>query len=253
MGSLTGKTVIITGASRGIGAAAADAMAEAGANLMLLARSADALTAVGNRLSNRGVPVRTMTCDISSYGQLETVVKRAVADFGSVDVMVNNAATIDPIGPIATSDPAEWARAADVNFRGMYNGIRAVLPVMRKQNSGVIINMSSGAAHSPLEGWSAYCSAKAGAFMLTRCTHLENRGRGIRAMSLSPGTVATDMQRRIRASGINPVSQMAFSDHAPVEVPARALVWLTSPDASDLAGEEVSLRDPEIRARIGLD
>ena len=88
--------------------------------------------------------------------------------------------------------------------------------------------------------------------MLTRCAHLENRGRGIRVFSLSPGTVATDMQRKIRASGINPVSQMDFASHAPPEDPARALVWLLTEEAPPFAGEEVSLRDPEIRARIGL-
>ena len=89
--------------------------------------------------------------------------------------------------------------------------------------------------------------------MLTRCTHLENRGRGIRVFSLSPGTVATDMQRAIKASGINPVSQMDFASHAPVEDPARALVWLLTEDAAGFAGEEVSLRDPTMRARIGLE
>jgi NAD(P)-dependent dehydrogenase (short-subunit alcohol dehydrogenase family) len=89
--------------------------------------------------------------------------------------------------------------------------------------------------------------------MLTRCAYLENRGAGIRVMSLSPGTVATDMQRRIKASGINPVSRMDFSEHIPPDVPARALTWLATDDAADLAGQEVSLRDPEIRARIGLN
>ena len=123
---------------------------------------------------------------------------------------------------------------------------------MRAQGSGTIVNLGSGAAHNPLEGWSHYCAAKAATDMLTRCTHLENRGRGIRVFSLSPGTVATDMQRAIRASGINPVSQMDFASHAPVEEPARALVWLLTEDAAPFAGQEVSLRDPDIRARVGL-
>ena len=79
----------------------------------------------------------------------------------------------------------------------------APVPVWR-QGAGVVINMSSGAAHNPLEGWSMYCASKAGAFMLTRCAHLENRGAGIRVMSLSPGTVATDMQRAIRDAGFTP-------------------------------------------------
>ena len=130
--------------------------------------------------------------------------------------------------------------------------LEAVLPLMRAQGAGVIVNLGSGAAHTPLEGWSHYCAAKAATLMLTRCAHLENRGRGIRVYSLSPGTVATDMQRKVKASGINPVSQMDFASHAPPEMPARALVWLCTDDAADLAGQEVSLRDPDIRARAGL-
>ncbi len=194
-----------------------------------------------------------MECDISDYSVLSDAVARAKSRFGAVDIMVNNAAVIDPIGPLATSDPYAWARGADISFKGMYFGIRAVLPEMRARGSGVILNIGSGAAHNPLEGWSQYCASKAGAHMLMRCAHLENKGRGIRIISLSPGTVATDMQRAIRASGINPVSQMDFADHAPPEHPARALVWLATDAAADLAGTEVSLRDPAIRARIGLD
>ena len=91
---------------------------------------------------------------------------------------------------------------------------------MRARGGGVIVNLSSGAAHNPLEGWSAYCAGKAATAMLTRCAHLEMKGHGIRVFGLSPGTVATDMQRRIKASGINPVSQMDFSQHAPAEAPA---------------------------------
>ena len=147
---------------------------------------------------------------------------------------------------------AHRAGATDINLKGVFHGMRAVLPGMRAQGSGIIINLGSGAAHNPLEGWSQYCGAKAGTAMLTRCAHLENRGRGIRVYSLSPGTVATDMQRTIRASGINPVSQMDFASHAPVEDPARALVWLLTEDAASFAGQEVSLRDPDTRARIGL-
>ena len=145
-----------------------------------------------------------------------------------------------------------WAHAADINFKGVFFGIRAVLPGMRAQGSGTIVNLASRAAHTPLEGWSHYCAANAATDMLTRCTHLENRGRGIRVFSLWPGTVATDMQRAIRASGINPVSQMDFASHAPVDEPARALVWLLTEDAASFAGQEVSLRDPDIRARVGL-
>ncbi len=253
MGLLSGKTVIITGASRGIGAAAAEAMAAEGASLMLLARGAAEVGAVATRLRDGGVAAEAMTCDVARFGQVQAAVNRAVEVFGRVDVLVNNAAVIEPIGPMARADPDAWGAAADINFKGVFHGMRAVLPLMRAQGAGIILNMGSGAAHNPMEGWSHYCASKAATAMLTRCAHLENKGRGVRVFSLSPGTVATDMQRKIKASGINPVSQMDFSQHAPVETPARALVWLCTEAAAEFAGQEISLRDPAMRARIGLD
>ena len=108
MGLLSGKTVIITGASRGIGAAAVVAMAEAGAGLMLLARSQDALEAVAAGL-RRTAPVETMTCDIADFAQVAAAVERTRAAFGRIDVLVNNAGVIEPIGPLAKSDPAEFS------------------------------------------------------------------------------------------------------------------------------------------------
>ncbi|MBT8475087.1 MAG: SDR family NAD(P)-dependent oxidoreductase, partial [Alphaproteobacteria bacterium] len=94
--------------------------------------------------------------------------------------------------------------------------------------------------------------SKAGAAMLTRCLDKENGESGIRAMGLSPGTVATQMQRDIKASGINPVSQLDWSDHIPPEWPAEALLWMCSPEADEFVGSEISLRDEDIRRRIGL-
>jgi NAD(P)-dependent dehydrogenase (short-subunit alcohol dehydrogenase family) len=88
--------------------------------------------------------------------------------------------------------------------------------------------------------------------MLTRCADLEASGAGVRVMGLSPGTVATDMQREIKASGVNAVSQLDWSDHIPADWPARALLWMCGPDAAEFAGQELSLRDETIRRRVGL-
>ena len=88
--------------------------------------------------------------------------------------------------------------------------------------------------------------------MLTRCVDKENGQSGIRAIGLSPGTVATQMQREIKASGINPVSQLDWSEPIPADWPAKALLWMCSPDADDWIGQEISLRDPDIRKRVGL-
>ena len=107
-------------------------------------------------------------------------------------------------------------------------------------------------AHHALEGWSHYCTSKAGAAMLTKSAHLEGTGWGLRAMGLSPGTVATKMQREIKASGVNPVSELDWEDHIPPEWPAKCLAWMCTSDADAFLGEEISLRDEAIRTRIGV-
>jgi 3-oxoacyl-[acyl-carrier protein] reductase len=167
-------------------------------------------------------------------------------------VLVNNAGVIEPISMIAEADPTEWARSIRINLIGAYYAIRAVLPGMIERSRGAIINVSSGAAMRPLEGWSAYCTGKAGLAMLTRAIDLEHRNAGIRAFGFQPGTTDTDMQVTIRASGINVISKIPREQLTPVAQPARAIVYLCTKEADDLAGKEFSLRDDDFRQRIGL-
>jgi len=249
MADMTGKRVLITGASRGIGAAAAREFAAAGAQVALAARSADAVEALAREI---GPSALALPCDVSDYAQVEAAVQATVGAFGGLDVLIGNAGVIEPIAPMAAIDPAAWGKVIDINLKGVFYGMRAALPVMMRAGGGTVLTISSGAAHNPLEGWSHYCASKAGAAMLTDCLHKEARGAGIRAMGLSPGTVATEMQREIKASGINPVSQLDWSEHIPAEWPARALMWMCSPDADEFVGQEISLRDEAIRKRVGL-
>lgn len=249
MTDLTGKTVFITGASRGIGASAAREFAAAGANVALISRSEEAIATLAGEIGARALAI---PCDVSRYWEVATAVEACVGQFGSLDVLIGNAGVIEPISHIWSADPEGWGAAVDVNLKGVFHGMRAALPVMIGQGGGTIITVSSGAAHNPVEAWSQYCASKAGAAMLTRCVHLEARGRGVRAMGLSPGTVATQMQRRIKESGINPVSQLDWSVHIPPDWPAKALVWMCSKDADEFVGEEISLRDEAIRTRVGL-
>lgn len=250
MYDMSGKTVAITGASRGIGAAAARAFAAAGANVALIARSAGEVEKLAAEI---GAAALALPCDVSDYGAVAAVLDATVAHFGGLDVLINNAGVISPISALWQADPAAWGQTIDINLKGVFHGMRAALPVMSAAGGGTIITISSGAAHNALEGWSAYCTSKAGAAMLTMCLDKEAKGRGIRAMGLSPGTVATEMQREIKASGINPVSRLDWSDHIPPEWPAEALLWMCSADADEFVGQEISLRDPAIRARVGLD
>ncbi len=247
--SVRGETVMITGASRGIGEATAEVFAEAGANVVLLARGADAITRIAERIGDKAL---AFPSDISDYASVEAAVRAAEDRFGRVDILINNAGVIEPVSHLATADPAEWGTVIDINLKGVFYGMRAVMPGMIARGSGTILTVSSGAAHGPVEGWSHYCSSKAGAAMLTRCADKEARDSGLRVMGLSPGTVATQMQKEIKASGINPVSQLDWSAHIPADWPARALLWMCSPDADRFVGEEISLRDDEIRRAIGL-
>ena len=244
---LQGKAVLITGASRGIGEAAARLFADAGAHLGLVARSGSAVSALAAETGGLALPA-----DVADPAAVADAVARMHAQHGRIDVLINNAGVIEPIAMLRAADPAEWGRAIDINLKGVFHGMRAVLPHMRAQGSGVVVTVSSGAAHNPLEGWSAYCASKAGAAMLTRVADQEARAAGVRVMGLSPGTVATDMQRAIRDSGVNPVSQLDWSEHIPADWPARALGWMCTADAAGFAGQELRLRDPEILRRIGL-
>ncbi len=244
---MTGQSVLITGASRGIGAATARIFAEAGARLVLMARSSGALEDLA-----RDLGAVAHAGDVAEFADMAAAVQIAQDRHGGLDVLIGNAGVIAPISPLATSDPADWARAININLTGVYNGMRAAIPVMQAAKRGTILTVSSGAAHRPVEGWSAYCASKAGAAMLTASADLEAREHGLRIMGLSPGTVATDMQRDVKASGINPVSQLDWSEHIPADWPARALLWMCGPDADAHLGGEISLRDPEMRAAIGL-
>ncbi len=246
---MTGQVVMITGASRGIGAAAARAFADAGAKVALVARSDDAIAALAADIGPGAVALQ---CDVASITEVEQAVAQAEKTLGPLDVLIGNAGILDPISHLAEADVDAWGKTIDVNLKGVFNGMRVVLPGMIDRGKGTVITVSSGAAHGPVEAWSSYCASKAGAYMLTRCADKENRDKGIRVLGLSPGTVATDMQRDIKASGINPVSQLEWSDHIPPEWPARALVWMCTDDADGYLGDDVSLRDEDVRKRVGL-
>lgn len=246
---MQGKTVLITGASRGIGESAARVFAEAGANVALVARNEAAIADLTAELGEKALAI---PCDVSRYWEVETAVKACVSTFGSIDVLINNAGAIEPISHLSEADPEAWGQVIDVNLKGVFHGMRAAMPVMMEQGGGTILTIGSGAAHGPVEAWSHYCSSKAGALMLTRMADKEARDKGIRAISLSPGTVATQMQRDIKASGINPVSQLDWEDHIPPDWPAKTLLWMCGAEADAFLGAEVSLRDEEIRAKVGL-
>lgn len=253
MSGLSGQVAVITGASRGIGAAAARALSEAGASVALLARGASEISALEREIASAGGRALAVECDVADFGAVEQAMARVRETLGPVSILVNNAGTVEPIGALAELDPEAVTQALRVNLGGAFACIRAVLPGMLEAGGGTVINISSGAANQALEGWSAYCASKAGLAMLTQSLAHECAGHGIRAFGFKPGVVDTEMQSVIRASGINPVSQLPRGSLAPPERPAKVIVWLCGDEADDLAGQEISIRDPELQRRAGLE
>jgi len=245
---LSGKTALVTGASRGIGAAGARRLAAAGANVVLFARSSGDIDALASEIGDKALAV---TGDVSEFADVDGAVKQAIDHFGSMDILVNNAGVIDPVARLEAADPAAWGQVVDINFKGPFYAIRSVLPAMQANGGGVIINISSGAATNALEGWSHYCATKAGLLSLTQCVHKECADQGVRCVGLSPGTVATEMQKVIAASEMNPVSQLDWSAHISPDIVADAITWLCTDASRHYDGTDFSLKTEEGRAALG--
>ncbi|WP_179381785.1 SDR family oxidoreductase [Jannaschia marina] len=250
---LSGRTAIVTGASRGIGAATARHLATLGAHVVLAARSAGAIEALAAEIETSGGRASAVPTDVADARAVAALVGRAVEHRGRIDLLVNNAGLIDPIARIADSDPAAWGGIIDVNVKGVYHGLRFALPVMSAQEGGgTIVNLSSGAANGALEGWSHYCASKAAVLRLTGVADGEARANGVRVFGLSPGTVATGMQEQIRESGLNPVSRLPWESHIGADWVAKAIAFLTTPAADPWLGTDFSLKVDAGRRAVGM-
>ncbi|MEN0000196.1 MAG: SDR family oxidoreductase [Pseudomonadota bacterium] len=246
------KTALITGASRGIGEATAIMLATNGWNVVLAARSAEDIDRIAAQIGESGGEAMAHACNVADYGAVAALVSSAKTRFGGIDLIVNNAGVINPIARLSDSNPEDWSNVIDINLKGVYNVIRAALPAMVAAGGGTIINISSGAANAPLEGWSHYCASKAAVKMLTAMVHKEYGDQNICCVGLSPGTVATKMQIDIKASGVNPVSKLDPSAHIPPEWVAKAIEWLADDGADDYLGIDFSLKTDEGRKAVGL-
>jgi NAD(P)-dependent dehydrogenase (short-subunit alcohol dehydrogenase family) len=241
---LSGKTALVTGGNRGIGLATVRALAEAGAEVHFTARSAANLAAAQRELGD--------TRATGHHANMTDRIAMATVLEQGFDILINNAAVIAPIGRILDISSEDWAKSIDINLTSAFHATQLALRQMVANGGGTIVNISSGAAHRPQEGWSAYCAGKAGLAMLTRSVHLEYAAQGIRIFGFAPGVVDTDMQGAIRASGINPVSKLPRESLAPAQEPASAIAWLCTPAADPFAGQELDVRAPDLRQAAGL-
>jgi NAD(P)-dependent dehydrogenase (short-subunit alcohol dehydrogenase family) len=258
---LQGQVAIVTGAGRGIGAAAARRLATAGASVVLAARSEEEVEALAADLRKQGSRAIAVAADVSDLAGVEEIAESALEQFDRVDILVNNAGVIWPLEEIVDVDPEEWAYNVMINLVGPFFMVRNVLPVMVDQGYGRILNISSGASSTPILGASAYCSAKAGLDMFTRTLALELAGSKVSVNLLYPGHVDTPMQEDIRSIDTTDtrLDTTHFHDlHArgvlqTSEAVADLIYWLVGPWSRARNGEEFRADDGAWLAQVQTD
>ncbi len=238
--------LLITGASRGIGAATARLFAQKGHAVALLARSRAAIEGLAKEIGGFAIP-----CDVADEAAVRSAIGEAAAKLGGIGIVIHCAGALEPAARILATDPKDWTRNIEVNLFGTFFVMRHGLPLLPK--GGVVINVSSGAAAMPLVGWSAYCAAKAGVSILTRILAAEeSEARGIRVYGFLPGLVDTEMQAFNRVNPINQVGHLKREVLRPASEPAQIMYWLCGEEAADLNGQLVSANDAALRKRAGV-
>ncbi|WP_445245096.1 SDR family oxidoreductase [Microcoleus sp. OTE_8_concoct_300] len=207
MSEIESKVVIITGASSGLGEATARRLAASGAKLMLAARREDRLKDLVAAIEKTGGTVAYRVTDVADRAQVQALAEATLETYGRIDVLVNNAALM-PLSPLDQIKVDEWDQMIDVNIKGVLYGIAAVLPTMRQQKSGHVINLSSIAGHKVVPGAAVYCATKYAVRAISEGLRLESNGE-IRSTIISPGAMATEgllrqSNREIRSTNISP-------------------------------------------------
>ncbi|MBD2741614.1 SDR family oxidoreductase [Coleofasciculus sp. FACHB-1120] len=184
------RRALITGASSGIGKATALAFAKAGFHVALVSRSESKLEAVAEAARKTGVTAKAYALDLADIEQVREKVAAIADSFGPIDVLVNNAG-MGYTGEIMSTPLSEWQQVIDLNLTSAFQCIQGILPSMRDRGSGIIINVASIAGQQPFPGWGAYNVSKAALIALSKTLAAEERAKGIRVVTISPGAVNT--------------------------------------------------------------
>jgi 3alpha(or 20beta)-hydroxysteroid dehydrogenase len=201
---LSGKAAVITGGAGGIGTATGVAMGRAGARVLLVDLDAERLAAAAAEVARTGAQVRTHVADVTSAAEVQAYVAAAVGAFGTIDVLFNNAAVIGPIGAVAEYDVEAFDRVMAINVRGVFLGLRHVLPIMLAQRSGAVINTGSLSSARGLPGTPAYNAAKHAVLGLTRSAASEVALAGVRVNAVLPGMIDTPMLAEVTSGFDDP-------------------------------------------------
>lgn len=241
---LSGKVAIITGASRGIGAATARRFAAEGAAVVLAARGPDALAKLVAEIEDHGGRAIACPTDVTDETAVAALVARAIEEFGRLDVAVNNAGGGNSgLTKVADLQVDQFDRSLDVNLHGVFYALKHEIPAMLDAGGGAIVNISSGAGlRAPAAGTSAYVTAKHGVQGLTKSAALDYAANGIRINAIAPGPIDTDLlanageQGRLRIAQSVPLQRLG----RPEEI-AAAAAWLCSNEASFVTGATLEI------------
>lgn len=240
MESLKGKTAVVTGASRGIGKAIALRLAELGANIVINYRNNSAtIEDLIHEIETKGSKAIAVQGDVSVFSEAESIIKAAVEAFGSVDILVNNAG-ITKDGLIMRMKEEDFDKVIEVNLKGAFNCLRHVTPVMIKQKSGKIINISSVVGVTGNAGQINYSAAKAGIIGMTKTAARELASRKINVNAVAPGFIQTDMTEvlsdKVKESTLNNIPLKKFGRAEDV---ANVVAFLASSSADYVTGQVI--------------
>jgi 3-hydroxy acid dehydrogenase / malonic semialdehyde reductase len=190
---LVDATVLVTGATSGIGRACAGAFAAAGSRLLLCGRRTDRLAELANELAGElDAEVHTFGLDVRDRAAVDAAIGGLPADWAAIDVLVNNAGLAAGFGPVQAGDPEDWDRMIDTNVRGLLNVTRAVVPGMVARGGGHVVNIGSIAGHETYPNGAVYCATKAAVDRITKGLRMDLLGTGVRVSTVDPGMVETE-------------------------------------------------------------
>lgn len=211
--NIDGKVIVITGASSGLGEAAARHLSEKDARLALGARRTERIDALAEELAADGGDALAVTTDVTEREQVQALVDAAVNAFGRIDVMLNNAG-IMPLSPLDRLNVDEWDQMIDVNVKGVLYGIAAALPYMQEQASGHIINVSSDAGHEVHPGSTVYAATKHAVRAVSDGLRQEVKPYGLRTTIISPGAVESELPDTISEADVAADTEKLYNEHA---------------------------------------
>ncbi len=235
--NIEGKVVVITGASSGLGESTARHLAQrggGGGSVVLGARRLDRIDALAAELTASGHPALAVQTDVTDRAQVQRLVDAAIARFGRIDVMINNAGLM-PHSPLERLKVDDWDRMIDVNLKGVLYGIAAALPPMQAQKSGHIINVSSVAGHKVRPGGAVYSATKHAVRALSEGLRQEVKPYNIRTTVISPGAVDTELPNSITEPDVAANMRKVYEVAVPADAFARAVAYaMSQPDDIDI-------------------